>query len=79
MLLFWIFFDETQMLDSREHANHYKCFLMYLKLTIIMILNLSFCTEIPYRAVCIIQFEFFSESPKLVCKEDKKVNQNNTY
>ena len=47
MLLFWIFFDETQMVDSREHANHHKCFLMYLKPTVIMILYLTFCTETP--------------------------------
>ena len=28
MSLFWIFFDETQMLNIGEHANHHECFLM---------------------------------------------------
>ena len=28
MSLFWNFFDETQMLNIGEHANHHECFLM---------------------------------------------------
>ena len=28
MLLFWFFFDKSQMVDSWEHANHHECLLM---------------------------------------------------
>ena len=54
MLLF--FFDETQMVDIWEKNNHLKCFLMKLKPTVIMISNLSFCTEAPCR-LQYIQYE----------------------
>ena len=47
MLLFWNFFDETQMLNIGKHAIYHECFLMLQNPTKIMIFNLSFCTETP--------------------------------
>ena len=49
MLLFRNLFDETQMLNIEEHANHHECLPMQLKPTVIMILNLLFCTGIPHE------------------------------